>query len=57
VVHTYNPSTREAETGRSESVANLVYIASSRWAKAAPGDPVSKTKTKTTQNQPTNQIN
>lgn len=34
-VHTFNPSTLEAEAGGPEFEASLVYIVSSRTAKAA----------------------
>jgi hypothetical protein len=43
VAHTFNPSTWEAEAGRySEFKANLVYRVSSRTARAAQRNPVSK---------------
>jgi hypothetical protein len=43
VVHAFNPSTREAEAGRSlEFEASLVHRVSSRTARATHGDPASK---------------
>jgi hypothetical protein len=46
VVHTFNPSTQEAEAGRqiSEFEASLVYRVSSRTARAIQRNPVSKTQ-------------
>ena len=48
VVHTFNPSTWEAETGRflSEFKASLVYKVSSRTARAIQRNPVLKKKKK-----------
>jgi hypothetical protein len=46
VAHACNPSTREAEAGGSEFEASLVYIVSSRTAKTAQRNPVSKNKIK-----------
>jgi hypothetical protein len=48
VAQAFNPSTREAETGRqiSEFRASPVYKVSSRTARAIERNPVSKTKTK-----------
>ena len=43
VAHTFNPSTQEAEAGRSPSlVPSLVYRVSSRTARATQRNPVSK---------------
>jgi hypothetical protein len=48
VVHTFNPSTWEAEAGGfSEFEASLVYKVSSRTARATQRNPVSKNKNKT----------
>jgi hypothetical protein len=44
VVHAFNPSTREAEAGRFEFKANLVYRVSSRTARAIQRNHVSKKK-------------
>ena len=41
VAHTFNPRTQEAEARRSEFEANLLYILSSRTAKATQRNPVS----------------
>jgi hypothetical protein len=41
VVHTFNPSSWEAEAGISEFEASLVYRASSRTVKATQRNPVS----------------
>ena len=50
VVHTFNPSTREAEAGDlCEFEASLVYRASSTTARATQRNPVSKKKNKTKQ--------
>jgi hypothetical protein len=47
VVHTFNPSTWEAEAGGSlEFEASLVYRVSSRTARATQKNPVSKKKKK-----------
>jgi hypothetical protein len=48
VAHAFNPSTREAEAGRSEFEASLVYKVSSRTARAVQRNPASK-KTKNKQ--------
>jgi hypothetical protein len=53
VVHAFNPSTQEAEAGRSEFEASLVYRVSSRIARATQKTPVSNQPT----NQPTKQTN
>jgi hypothetical protein len=42
VVHTFNSNSREAEAGRSQFKASLVYRVSSRIAKATQRNPVSK---------------
>jgi hypothetical protein len=49
VMYTFNPSTREAEAGRSlsEFKASLVYRVSSRTARATQRNPVSTNKQKT----------
>jgi hypothetical protein len=48
VVHTFNPSTREAEAGGSlEFEASLVYKVSSRTARAIQRNPVSKNQNQT----------
>jgi hypothetical protein len=44
VVHTFNPSTWEAETGGSEFETSLVYRVSSRTARATQRNPISKKK-------------
>jgi hypothetical protein len=46
-VHTFNPSTWEAEAGRSEFEASLVYRASSRTARATEKPCLEKPKQKT----------
>jgi hypothetical protein len=46
VVHTFNPSTWEAEAGGFEFEASLVYRVSSRTAKATQRNPVSKNQKK-----------
>jgi hypothetical protein len=48
VAHTFNPSTQEAEAGRFEFEASLVYKVSSRTARAIQRNPtLKKQKTKT----------
>jgi hypothetical protein len=48
VAHAFNPSTHEAEAGRSfQLVTSLVYRVSSRTARATQRNPVSKNQTKT----------
>jgi hypothetical protein len=42
--HVFNLSTQEAEAGGSAFKASLVYIVSSRTARATQKNPVSKTK-------------
>ena len=42
VVHAFNPKTQEADPGLYEFEASLIYIASSRTAKATYEVPVSK---------------
>ena len=44
VAHAFNPRTREAEAGGFEFKASLVYRVSSRTARAAQRNPVSKKK-------------
>jgi hypothetical protein len=45
MVHTFNPSTQEAEAGRSlEFEASLVYRVGSRISRAIQRNPVSKNK-------------
>ena len=44
VAHTFNSSTWEAEAGRSEFEASLVYSISSRTARATQRNPVWKNK-------------
>jgi hypothetical protein len=51
VAQAFNPSTREAEAGRSlEFKASLVYRVSFRTAKATQRNPVSKNKNQTKPN-------
>jgi hypothetical protein len=55
VVHAFNPSTGEAETGRSlELEARLIYRVSSRTARTTQRNPISKKK-KNNQKQPNKQ--
>jgi hypothetical protein len=56
VVHTFNPSTREAEAeaGEFEFQASLVYKVSSRTARAIQRNPVSEKNQKQTNKQKTN---
>jgi hypothetical protein len=52
VAHAFNPSTQEAEAGRSlEFEASLVYRVSSRTAKATHRNPVSKNQKPKNKNQ------
>jgi hypothetical protein len=44
VAHAFNLSTQEAEAGRFEFEASLVYRVSSRTARATQRNPVSKSK-------------